>query len=151
VRRLEKRRVLLEPRPDDQVRLLVELAQIVVEPARARVRPVDDLVDGRQPLGLFRNAADRRESLRQPQSGMSRVSSVAPRSTPMAWYLGTLVCMRMLANSESASSKTRSRRSVATRWSAVSTIACASSMAATDPFDSAWRSTSIARRSRPVS
>ena len=62
----------------------------------------------------LRSTANRSFSHKRLFSGTSTVSSVAPRSTPIALYLGTLVCILMLVNNSSASSNTRLRQSAAT-------------------------------------
>ena len=87
--RCQEGRIAIKTLADHQVRLLVQVAQVVVEAARPGIRPVDESrvqpAQRSASIDSLRMAANRCLSQQRLFSGTSTVSSVAPRSTAIAW------------------------------------------------------------------
>ncbi len=95
-RRLETLRIFFERQTAHQMRLLRRIAEIVVEAARAGIGPPNDALNRRHAARPHWQRPTLRRSGRRSQpllfSGVSKLSSVAPRSTAIARYRSTLSC-----------------------------------------------------------
>src|SRR5262249_23709704 len=105
-----------EPRPTHQVRLVGEVAQVVLGTAGAGVGQVADPVRALEASRLRGHLAVLAKWRLGPQAVIQRLvvgAGVGPRPTEIALYRSTLSCMRMLWYRASACSNTLARRSVA--------------------------------------